>query len=116
MEDLYEKQKTTAGSAATFLWIGIGIYLFAVNERASFFSWQAAVYFIVGMFIAAFVLGVAAYAIQRGVAGVISRMVSYPTGGVATMIQALGMVLLVAEAIAIYFIADWVVSDLLFPA
>jgi hypothetical protein len=116
MEELYEKQKQTAGSFAMILWIGIGIYLFATNKYAYFISWQGAIYFIGGMFASALVFGVAAYAIQRGAAIVLMRIFSSPSARAAAVIYGIGIALNVVEAVAIYYIAKWVITSFLFPS
>ena len=82
MEDVSEptrdKQKEGYGRIATFLWIAFGIYLFAATPEAHFLSWQAAVFFVVGMFTAAVVFGGASYAamghcLGSGPASVLTR-------------------------------------------
>ncbi len=58
---LYEKQKETAGTWAAIVWIGSGLILYLTTEGASLWSWSALVFFVVGMFAAAIVFGVAIY-------------------------------------------------------
>jgi hypothetical protein len=115
MEDMYEKQKQSAGAFAMILWIGMGIYLFATNDAASFISWQGAIYFIGGMFASALVLGTAAYSVQRATATILMSVFSTPSAGAAVIIQGIGIVLMVVEAVVIYYIAEWVIKSFLFP-
>lgn len=56
-----EKKKEAGGRTASLLWIATGIYYFATTETASFLSWQAAVFFVGGMFAAAFIFGAASH-------------------------------------------------------
>jgi hypothetical protein len=49
--------KEKAGNIATWSWIIFGIWHFWRTPSARFLSWQAVVYFAVGMFIAAIVFG-----------------------------------------------------------
>lgn len=60
-----EQQKAKAGRTATVLWIATGIYYFAFTPGASFASWQSIAFFLIGMFAAAFVFGVASYYLFR---------------------------------------------------
>ncbi|MBR0706928.1 hypothetical protein [Bradyrhizobium liaoningense] len=55
------KKKEAAGRTASLLWIATGIYYFASTEAAAFLSWQAALFFIGGMFGAALVFGAASH-------------------------------------------------------
>lgn len=113
IEKQYEKQKETHGGWATFAWIGSGIYLFATADGARFLSWQAAVFFIVGMFASPVVFGIAAYLIQRGVAKILVRTISTPSAGVAAVVRAIGLALFVAETVVIFLIARWIVISIL---
>lgn len=99
---------------ATTIWLGCGVYLFATVDAASFLSWQAPVYFVVGMFVAALVFGAAAYLLQRGVAKILARMESGPSSGTVTAIKFIGLVLFAVEFVVIFFVARWFVIDLLF--
>lgn len=105
--DAFDKQKSTHGSLATFVWIGSGIYLFASSPDASVFSWQAAGFVFVGMFIAAVVFGWLGYGIDRGLSAVLLKVVSNePTGLGATAISLLGLILALFEAALIFFVAQ----------
>ncbi|GAB9156700.1 hypothetical protein [Bradyrhizobium diazoefficiens] len=55
------KKKEAAGRTASLLWIATGTYYFASTEAAAFLSWQAALFFIGGMFGAALVFGAASH-------------------------------------------------------
>jgi hypothetical protein len=83
MAGIYEQHKEAAGSFAMMVWIGVGIYLFAVNDAASFVSWQGAIYFIGGMFASALVLGMASHAVRRVIAKILTKVLSSPSAGVA---------------------------------
>ena len=104
----YEKQKETSGAVATFAWIGSGLYLYLTTPGASLFSWWALVFFMVGMFVAATVFGIAIYAIQRAIVKYLLFFIRVPTRGAAMGISALGWMLLVAEVVVIFFSASWV--------
>src|SRR5712691_12158709 len=86
LQTFYDKQKETHGGWATFAWIGSGLYLFATTEGAHFLSWQAAVFFLVGTFVAALGFGIAAYLLQRGLAKILVSVYTSPSAGVATVI------------------------------
>jgi len=108
MDDAYEKQKETAGTWATLVWLASGLFLYLKTESAALFSWSALVFLVVGMFAAAGTFGVAFYLLQRAVAKGLMRLVKTPTPGIATAIRSIGWVLLIAETIVIYLIASWV--------
>lgn len=109
LEKFYEKQKEVHGGSATFLWLIFGVIAFAIEPAARFLSWQAAVYFVIGMFIAAVVFGWIGYGLQRVTAKVFMK-----TGGSVAAIKSAGVALLVVDAALIYFVARWVVR-VLFP-
>ncbi|TXG96787.1 MAG: hypothetical protein E6R08_08575 [Nevskiaceae bacterium] len=56
-----DKNKEAAGGVSCLLWIGTGIYYFATTDQASFFSWQALVFFIGGAFGSALLIGASIY-------------------------------------------------------
>jgi hypothetical protein len=107
LDELYDKQKEARGRWAAFAWIASGVYLFATVEGARFLSWQAAVFFIVGMFAAAVVFGLAAYLIQRGIAKVLVRAIGEPTARTATFVRVIGLMLHFLETVAVFLIARW---------
>ncbi len=110
----YAKQKDDAGKFATFAWIAVGIWLIYRNPDATFLSWQAAVYFVIGMFLAAIVFGLVAHFLQRAIAKMVVFSGAEPgvVGGVS--LSVLGLVLMVGEAVVIYFAAKYVLYDLLY--
>lgn len=57
LESQYEKQKETHGGFATFAWLGSGALLLLIDEKFFLFSWQALVFFLIGTFAAALLLG-----------------------------------------------------------
>ncbi|MFT4119746.1 hypothetical protein [Bradyrhizobium sp.] len=64
-----DKKKEAAGRIAALLWIATGVYYFATTPVAPFLSWQAAVFFLGGMFAAALIFGAAShylFAAHRG--------------------------------------------------
>lgn len=115
-EQAYTKQKESSGKFASIAWIVVGVYLFVVTERASFLTWQAVVYFLVGMFFAAIVFGIVSYLAQRLVAKILMVFSQHRTASAAAIAVVMGFVLLVGELILIYFAAEHVVTEILFPA
>jgi hypothetical protein len=76
----YDKQKEIHGRWATYVWIGSGLYLFLSDEGLrSLVSFRALVFFPVGMFVAAVVLGYFGYGLQRLTAKVFMRVFPVPT-------------------------------------
>ena len=81
------------GKWATLVWIGSGVYLFATVDTASFFSWEAAVYLVVGMFVAALVFGAGANLLRRGMVKILAKVISRPTSGTAAAIMSVALIL-----------------------
>ena len=106
--DPYEWQNKTAGTWATMVWIGSGLFLYLTTKDASLLSWSALVFFVVGMFAAATIFGVGFYLLQRGIGKALVKVVKTPTPSVATAIRAIGLVLLIIETVIIYVAANWV--------
>jgi hypothetical protein len=106
--DPYEWQNKTAGTWATMVWIGSGLFLYLTTKDASLLSWSALVFFVVGMFAAATIFGVGFYLLQRGIGKALVKVVKTPTPSVATAIRAIGLVLLIIETVIIYVAASWV--------
>lgn len=114
MDDFYDSQRAKAGKYATFLWLGIGVYHFATSDVASFLSWQAAVYFIGGMFIVALIFGGIFYLLQRGITKLLLKIITTPSPAMAPVIMSIGVVLMAIEAVLIFIISGWIISNLLF--
>lgn len=106
--DPYQKQKEAHGKWATFAWVGSGLYLFLTREGVSIWSWQALVFFLVGMFAAAIIFGAAAYGMQRGLAKILAKAITRPTASIARIISMIGIGFFVIETVVIFFVARWV--------
>lgn len=102
------------GYFATVMWVGIGVWLFWITPEASFFTWQAVVYFLVGTFAAGLVFGVLGLTLQRLIP------VLKPSSEAAKksdgMAQTIGTLVGAAQFILVYFIAKSIIIGLLFPA
>ncbi|MDD4456548.1 MAG: hypothetical protein PHC98_03070 [Syntrophotalea acetylenica] len=110
MDNGYEKQKEAHGGWATIVWIASGIYFFATSPTATFISWQALVYFVVGMFIAAAVFGGLSYGIQRGLAKILMVFIKTPSNGAAAFIRVLGIGLFVVDTVVVFLSAQWAIQ------
>jgi hypothetical protein len=104
--DPYEWQNKTAGTWATVVWIGSGLFLYLTTKDASLLSWSALVFFVVGMFAAATIFGVGFYLLQRGLGKALVKLVKTPTPNVAS--GSIAWVLLIIETVIIYAAASWV--------
>ena len=102
------RQRENHGALATFCWIGSGLYLYLTTEGASFFSWSALGFFLVGMFAAAIVFGAAGYLLQRGVAKLLVRVVDSPTPATVSFVTAVGWLIMAVEMLAVFLAARWV--------
>lgn len=114
MDDLYTEQKTTAGGFATFLWIIVGVYVFATTDSTSFLSWQAIVYFIPGIFAAAIVIGGGAYLLKRIVAQIFILVFSNFSSLVIFTVESIGLLIDITQIIVVYFIGKYVIMSILF--
>ena len=103
--------KTNHGGFAALVWVLAGLLLFHSEPEAVALSWQALVYFFVGMFVAAFVMGNLSFFAVRGltVALVRTRIVTKPTRRAAIGLTVLGYVMFAAQAFLIYFVARWTI-------
>ena len=69
MEEIYDKQKEASGGVSTLVFNLSGLYLFIANLGfSSLISLKALIFFVVGMFSAAFLIGSATHWLQRLVA------------------------------------------------
>lgn len=112
--EIIERRKDNAGSTAMVLWIGIGIYLFAVTEKALFISWQAGVFFVVGMFAASLIFGMLNYYTQRLLSASMAGIFGRETKPHAIMFQLFGTILVIGQGVLMYFLEDWIIQTLLF--
>jgi hypothetical protein len=103
----YDKQKEQHGRSATFLWLIVGGIVFYADPASRLLSWQAAVFFVVGMFVAAILFGLMGYGLTRGV----TKLVIASRVPVA-IIPVLGWVLFAIEAALIYFAARFAIQVL----
>ena len=107
-----DQQKESRGRAAAFIWIGIGIYLFSSTPQAHFFSWQAVVFFVVGMFVAAVVFGGVSYAVHRALIQYYGGIRPHETGR-RLAFAVVATVLKVAPYVANVLAAWWAFGRLL---
>jgi hypothetical protein len=96
---------------AAVVWVTVGTLLFNSEPEARLFSWQTPVYFFVGMFVAAAVLGGLSYMAVRVLthALVSAKIVTAPTRRAAIGLTAAGYVIFAAQISLIYLIARWTI-------
>jgi hypothetical protein len=109
IDQQYAKQKEACGGFATFAWIGSGILLLFLDEKFTLLSWQSLMFFIVGPFIAALLLGWVFYGTQRGLAKALTLFVSQPSSGAAVIVGLLGVVLTILHAVVAFIAARYTV-------
>ena len=105
-----EVNKEKSGRLATFIWIASGVYLFSSTPHASFLSWQAAVFFVAGMFAAAILLGSLFYFITTMLTGMFSKLAgrSPISPMLALAISFTGLLLFISNVAGSFIIARWV--------
>lgn len=103
--------KSSHGTFAAIVWITAGALLFNSEPEAKLFSWQTPVYFLLGMFVAAAVLGTLSYMGVRGLthALVSTKIVTAPTRRAAIGLTVAGYLIFAAQTVLIYFIAKWTI-------
>jgi hypothetical protein len=101
--------KSSHGTFAAVVWIVAGALLYNTEPEAKLFSWQTPIFFVVGMFVAAAVLGNLSYAGVRGLthALVSARIVTAPTRRAQIGLTVVGYVIFGAEVALIYLLAKW---------
>lgn len=115
MTDAYEEQKASSGSLATWVFIFSALYLFVSNGGfSSLLSLKAAVFFVVGMFVAAIAIGIPAYLLQRGAAKVLMKSIANPfSQDAVSKIKAIGVVLMLLQIVVTFFVTklayEWLI-------
>ena len=101
--------KSSHGTFAAIVWIVAGALLYNTEPEAKLFSWQTPVFFILGMFVAAAVLGSLSYAGVRGLthALVSAKIVTAPTRRAQIGLTVAGYLLFGAQVALIYVVAKW---------
>jgi hypothetical protein len=103
--------KSSHGTFAAIVWIVAGALLYNTEPEAKLFSWQTAVFFVPGMFLAGAVLGNLSYAGVRGLthALVSARIVTAPTRRAQIGLTVAGYFIFALQVALIYLIAKWTI-------
>ena len=109
LDEQYEKQKEMYGGFAPYAWIGSGILLLFLDEKFTLLSWQCLLFFIVGPFLAAVLLGWVFYRSQRGLEKFLTLFVSQPSSGAAVVVVA-GVVMTLLNAGIAFVVAKYAVT------
>jgi amino acid transporter len=106
--------KPNHGAFAALVWVIAGVLLFHTEPEAQALSWQALVYFFIGMFVAAYVMGNLSFFAVRGLteALVRTRIVTQPTRRAAIGLTVAGYVMFAGQALLIYFLARWTIRQI----
>jgi len=106
--------KPNHGAFAALVWVLAGVWLFHTEPEAQVLSWQTIVYFFVGMFVAAFVMGNLSFLAVRGLteALVRTRIVTKPTRRAAIGLTIVGYLMFAGQAVLIYFLARWTIREI----
>lgn len=106
--------KSNHGSVAALVWVLAGVWLFHAEPEAQVLAWQTIVYFFVGMFAAAFVMGNLSFLAVRGLTEALirTRIVTKPTRRAAIGLTVVSYAMLVGQAVLIYFVARWTIREI----
>src|SRR5690349_15585525 len=106
--------KPNHGAFAAFVWVIAGVWLFHAEPEAQALSWQAIVYFFIGMFVAAYVMGNLSFLAVRALthALVLTRIITRPTRRAAIGLTLVGYIMFAGQALLIYFVARWTIRTL----
>lgn len=116
MEGVYDKQKESAGGLATIVFLISALYFFIADGGVgSLFSLKALGFFSGGMFLAAIIIGVPTYFIQRMVTKVLMKTIKDPFSvGAIKKIQSVGIVLMIIQVAATLLITkvayQWLIA------
>jgi hypothetical protein len=114
LREFYDKQKETHARWAILVWIGSGLYLFLSDGGLrSLISFRALVFFPVGMYIAAVVLGSLSYGLQRLSGKAFMRVFPKPTPLAVSIISGFGWVLLALDTTIGFNVASLVYNRVL---
>lgn len=109
-DESYEKQKELYGGLATYAWIGSGIVLLFLDEKFTVVSWQSLLFFIVGPYLAAGLLGWVFSRTQRGLEKVLTLFVSQPSSGAAVGGGLVGALMTLLNAGIAFVVAQYIVT------
>src|SRR5579864_2071940 len=103
--------RSSHGTFAAVVWIVAGALLYNTEPEARLISWQTPVFFVLGMFAAAAVLGGLSYVGVRGLthALVTTKIVTAPTRRAEIGLTVAGYVIFAAQGALIYVIAKWTI-------
>lgn len=103
--------RSSHGTFAAVVWIVAGALLYNTEPEARLISWQTPVFFVLGMFAAAAVLGGLSYVGVRGLthALVTTKIVTAPTRRAEIGLTVVGYVIFAAQVALIYLIARWTI-------
>jgi len=106
--------KTVHAKFSIVVWCISGIWILATTDNGSFISWQALVFFLVGIFAVSLTFGLVFYLLQRAVGKFFGRLLRLggPLPLWAVFIKGIGFFIFSIEAVAIFLTAKWVMGRL----
>lgn len=106
--------KPSHGAFAALVWVVAGVLLFHTEPEAQALSWQTIIYFFVGMFVAAFVMGNLSFLAVRGLTAALvrTRIITRPTRRAAIGLTVVGYLMFAGQALLIYFLARWTIREI----
>lgn len=100
-----DELKEKCGKEATVFWVLSGLYFYIGSGR--FFSPETLIFFLVGTFVAALIVGIAGYGLRRFVAISVTKLKTPPSKGLAFVLLSAGGLVTVFEAIACFKAAEY---------
>jgi hypothetical protein len=101
------KLQESSGAVAALAWLGTSLYLCLSTPMTSLFSWSAAGFLVVGLFLAVFMFGFLTFVLQRSVTRVLLQFNRLPARRALELVGVVSLALLLAEAVLIFFAARW---------
>jgi hypothetical protein len=99
----HDNLKATYGKIATFFWFIFGIYFHIVYDGfGALFTLKSLLFFLVGMFVAALVIGGITYLIQRLIAKIALRFISGPSSTAASVLKLIGYLIFALDVVIAY--------------
>ena len=110
-----DRQRKVYGTVAMLVWLASGLFLFSVTEGADFYSQKAALFFLVGLWLADVVVGGLCALVLVTLADVLEAALKEGTARARAILARVGQALFFVETVAVFLAARWLMARL-FPA
>ncbi len=107
-DPIYDDQKNASGGLASIAWLLSCAYLyFTAPNGTHLFSLFGLGFVIIGMFVAAILIGIVFYIVQRIVGKIAILVGAKPNSTWRTILWLVGFALMAAQILATFILANW---------